>query len=491
MNSFIEPFFLWFQHQTVLYQFLFVALWSFLCGAIPVSCALYLFFQRQKRSVSRRRKEIFGYEKQLLQDRIDSLKNQFDTLAGEKKQQDLVIAELREKESLLRSENSGLEARMEEMQLHTREKLNLLEEAREQLRLQFAELATSILEEKSDRFSKDSEEKFSLLLTPFHEQLASFRHKIDEIHHSETRDRAALQKEISSLRKLNQQMSEEAGNLSRALRGDKKLQGTWGELVLERVLEQSALRKGVEYETQAVFRDAANRFQRPDVIVHLPDGRDIIVDSKVSFVSWEKYVGCDDDRERETHLRAHIKAIREHVKELGAKDYSALGAIRSLDFVLMFMPIEAAFLAAFQEDETLFNEAMSRKVILVGPTTLLTTLKTIESIWHYEKQSRNAREIAEKAAALYDKFCSFTEDMERMGRQMRSLQGSYDSAMTRLSQGRGNLVSRVERFPQMGVKARKNIAKSILARADLDLIADESSDEQKRPATEHSSPPQQ
>ena len=475
MISLFDPFFFWFHQQSQLIQLLTVGLWSFLCGLIPASFVLWLVFQKQKKSLLDRQEAMAGFEKQALEDRIaagelvrDAIRHQCDQLAEEKRLQAGVISELREQEAQQRSDNARLQTQIEQEQLHTEEKLNLLEDAREQLRLQFAELAATILEEKSAHFSRESHEKLSVLLAPFHEQLSSFRQKVDAIHHSETRDRAALQREIASLRTLNQQMSDETINLTRALKGDKQIQGAWGELVLERVLEQSALRKGVEYETQTVFRDEKNRFQRPDVIVHLPEGRDIIIDSKVSLVSWEKYVNCDEEKKRAIFLRSHVKAIKEHVKLLGEKDYGSLAAIRTLDFVLMFMPVEAAFIAAFQADDTLFAEAMSRKVILVSPTTLLTTLRTIESIWHYEKQSRNAREIAERAAALYDKFCLFTEDMERMGKQMHGLQNSYDSAMIRLSQGRGNLISKVERFPQMGVKVKKVIPGSIANRADID-----------------------
>ncbi len=474
MTSLVDPLLSWFNIQSQITQFVLTGVWSFFCGLIVSSFFLWFVFQKQRSTALARQAAMAVFEKRSLEDRIasgelmyDAIRRQCDQLAVEKNMQSGLIAELQEQESQQRSDNARLQTRIEQEQLHTAEKLSLLNEAREQLRLQFAELATGILEEKSASFSKESQEKFAVLLTPFHEQLSSFRQKVDDIHHSETRDRAALQREIASLRSLNQQMTNEAINLTRALKGDKRIQGTWGELVLERVLEQSALRKGVEYETQAVFRDAKNRFQRPDVIVHLPEGRDIIIDSKVSLVAWERYVSTEDEKEQAVFLRSHVHAIGQHVKLLGAKDYGSLTEIRTLDFVLMFMPVEAAFLAAFQADDTLFAEAISRKIILVSPTTLLTTLRTIESIWRYEKQSRNAREIAERAAALYDKFCSFTEDMERMGKQLNSFQNSYESAMTRLSQGRGNLVSKVEQFPQMGVKTKKTIPKSIIDRADL------------------------
>ncbi|MEN8199749.1 MAG: DNA recombination protein RmuC [Thermodesulfobacteriota bacterium] len=473
MTSLFSQLVSWFVQQPLSTQLLSVGSWSFVCGLLVASFFLFILFQKQKNDTLSGQRDLAAREQQVLEERVaagllvrDSMQSQHREVLAEKKLQAELIGALQEREAHQRSENARLQTQIEQEQLHSQEKLDLLGQAREQLRLQFSELAADILEEKSGRFSKESREKMETLLLPFQEELSSFQKKVDTIHHHETRDRAALQREIASLRDLNLQMSEEATNLSRALKGDKRIQGSWGELVLERVLEQSALRKGVEYETQKVFRDEENHIQRPDVLVHLPEGRDIIIDSKVSLTAWEQYVNCDDEKMESGFLHSHIKAIRNHVTTLGAKDYASLPEIRSLDFVLMFMPIEAAFLTAFQEDDTLFAEAMSHKVILVSPTTLLTTLRTIESIWRHEKQSRNAKEIARRAAALYDKFCSFAEDMERMGKQMQSLQNSYDSAMTRLSRGRGNLIARVESFPQMGVKVKKSIPKAISMQAD-------------------------
>jgi len=439
LKSLFDSFFLWFGDQAQSTQFLSIAVWAFLCGIILSSFFLWLFFR-------------------LLQ---DASRRQIGQLALKNKALAAEMQLAREKESDQRSQISRLRTQLEQEKLHSKEKLLLLDQAKEQLRLQFAELAAGILEEKSSHFGKESQEKIENLLAPFQEQLSSFRKQVDTIHHAETRDRSALQREITTLRNVNQQMSQEALNLTRALKGDKRIQGSWGELVLERVLEQSALRKGVEYETQISFRDEDNRIQRPDVIVHLPEERDVIIDSKVSLSAWEEYVNCEEETEQKKYLRSHVKAIRDHVKLLGAKDYTAIPEIRSLDFVLMFMPVEAAFVAAFQTDDSLFQDAVTNKIILVSPTTLLTSLRTIESIWSYEKQSQNAQEIARQAAALYDKFCSFTEDMERMGKQLSTLQNSYDNSLLRLSQGRGNLISRVENFPQMGVKVKKTIPASI------------------------------
>jgi len=445
LKSLLDSFFLWFGKQAQFTQFLSIGMWAFLCGVVLSSFLLWLFFR-------------------FLQ---DASRRQIEQLALQNKTHVDEIEQAREKESEQRSQISKIRTQLEQEKLHSKEKLLLLDQAKEQLRLQFAELASGILDEKSSHFGKESQEKMESLLAPFQEQLSSFRKQVDTIHHAETRDRSALQREITTLRDVNQQMSQEAVNLTRALKGDKRIQGSWGELVLERVLEQSALRKGVEYETQMSFRDGDNRIQRPDVIVHLPEERDVIIDSKVSLIAWEEYVNCEEKAQQQSYLQSHVKAIRDHVKLLGAKDYTAIPEIRSLDFVLMFMPVEAAFVAAFQTDDTLFQDAVSNKIILVSPTTLLTSLRTIESIWSYEKQSQNAREIARQAAALYDKFCAFTEDMERMGKQLSALQNSYDSSLLRLSRGRGNLISRVENFPQMGVKVKKTIPASIRSETDL------------------------
>lgn len=445
MKSLLDSFFLWFAGQNQFTQLVSVGLWTFLCGVILTSFLLWIFF-RFLQDTNRRQVRQLVLKSKSLTDEVQMA---------------------REKESDQRSQISRLRTQLEQEKLHSKEKLVLLDQAKEQLRLQFAELATGILEENSSHFSRESQEKMEILLAPFQEQLSSFRKQVDTIHHTETRDRSALQHEISTLREVNQQMSREALNLTRALKGDKRIQGSWGELVLERVLEQSALRKGVEYETQISFRNEANRIQRPDVIVHLPEERDVIIDSKVSLSAWEAYVNCEDETQRQKYLRSHVKAIRDHVKVLGARDYTAISEIRSLDFVLMFMPVEAAFIEAFQSDDSLFQDAVTSKVILVSPTTLLTSLRTIESLWTYEKQSQNAREIARQAAALYDKFCAFTEDMERMGKQLSALQNSYDSSLLRLSRGRGNLISKVEKFPQMGVKVKKTIPAAIRSNAEL------------------------
>nr|WP_228152890.1 DNA recombination protein RmuC [Marinobacter guineae] len=351
----------------------------------------------------------------------------------------------------------------------TTEKLELLERNRDALKQEFENLANKIFEQKSERFSQQTRTSLDTLLNPFRDQLQDFRKRVEDVYTSETRDRQALRSEIKSLQDLNRQITEEASNLTRALKGDKKIQGNWGELILERVLEKSGLRKGVEYDTQGSYRDGDNQLYRPDVVVHLPDSRNLIVDSKVSLLAYQRWVTEEEDSEaRDDALKQHVDAVRTHIRTLSEKDYSQLHGLHSPDFVLLFMPIEPAFVAAFQQDENLFAEAFERKIIVVTPTTLLATLRTIENIWRYERQSQNARLIAERAGAVYDKLRVFVEAMERLGSQLHTAQGTYDSAMNNLTRGRGNLISQANRFVELGVRVKKELPKAIMDQAEVD-----------------------
>jgi DNA recombination protein RmuC len=352
------------------------------------------------------------------------------------------------------------------------EKLALLEHNRDALKQEFENLANRIFDQKSERFSQQNQSSMDTLLKPFRDQLSDFRQRVETVHTTETRDRQALRSEIKSLQELNRQITEEASNLTRALKGDKKIQGNWGELVLERVLERSGLRKGIEYETQGSYRDSDNQLLRPDVVVHLPDSRNLVVDSKVSLVAYQQWVISDEGSARDAALKQHMDAVRSHIRSLSDKDYSQLNGLRSPDFVLLFMPIEPAFVAAFQHDDSLFSEAFERKIIVVTPTTLLATLRTIENIWRYERQSQNARLIAERASAVYDKLRVFVEAMERLGGQLHTAQGSYDSAMNTLTRGRGNLISQANRFVELGVRVKKELPKAVTEQAEVDPEAD-------------------
>jgi DNA recombination protein RmuC len=362
------------------------------------------------------------------------------------------------------------------------EKLALLEHNRDALKHEFENLANRIFDQKSERFSQQSKSSMDTLLKPFRDQLSDFRQRVETVHTNETRDRQALRSEIKSLQELNRQITEEASNLTRALKGDKKIQGNWGELILERVLERSGLRKGIEYETQGSYRDSDNQLLRPDVVVHLPDNRNLVVDSKVSLVAYQQWVISDEGSARDAALKQHMDAVRNHIRSLSDKDYSQLNGLRSPDFVLLFMPIEPAFVAAFQHDDSLFSEAFERKIIVVTPTTLLATLRTIENIWRYERQSQNARLIAERASAVYDKLRVFVEAMERLGGQLHTAQGSYDSAMNTLTRGRGNLISQANRFVELGVRVKKELPKAVTEQAEVDPEAGSDSAFDSEPA---------
>lgn len=373
---------------------------------------------------------------------------------------------LRAEITALKVELGRRETRLEDERRHGEARVQELENARKRMSEEFQNLANRILEEKGKAFSAQSQTSLDTLLKPVREQLDGFRRKVEEVHLHDTRERASLREQLELLKQLNQQMNDEARNLTRALKGDKKAQGNWGELVLEKVLEQCGLRAGHEYDVQGSYRDDQSRLLRPDVVVHLPEGKDIVIDSKVSLVAWTEFVAAEDEVAREHALKAHVQAVRNHIGALSAKDYTHLEGLRSLDFVLMFMPIEAAFMAAFQHDDKLFGVAFEKRIAVVTPTTLLATMRTVESLWRNERQNDNARRIAEQAGKVYDKLRGFLEDFEKIGNQLELVQKSYDGARRKLSEGHGNLVRQAQTFVELGVKVRKALPRSLADEAD-------------------------
>ncbi len=349
------------------------------------------------------------------------------------------------------------------------EKLELLEKAKNELSLQFQTLAHQIFDEKSSILTSQSKETLQSALSPFQQMLQTFKQQIDDSYHRENSERASLQQEIINLRDLNLKINQEALNLTNALKGDQKVQGNWGEMVLERVLELSGLRKGHEFETQSGFRNKENKLLKPDVIVHLPGERDVVIDSKVSLTAWEKYVNSTTESKKKKHLANHLRSLKDHITGLAKKDYSELEGLNNLDFILLFMPIESAFALSFEKDEKLFSLAFTSKIIIVSPTTLLATLRSIENIWRLEHQHRNSQKIAQRAGRIYDKLCSFLEDMEKLGKQLETVHSTYDTAMSRLSRGRGNLIAQTSRFTELGVKANRTLPKTLSQQADLEV----------------------
>jgi DNA recombination protein RmuC len=380
-------------------------------------------------------------------------------------------AELKQYQQLLtaaKTKNAELQTRSLEQEKSAYEKLKLLQDAETQLKTQFENLAGKIFEDRSKQFAEQNKTSLDHIVTPLREQLGEFKQRIETVYDNENKDRISLREEIISLRRDTAKMNQEALNLTRALKGDKKTQGNWGEMILEKVLERSGLRKGIEYETQGAFRDEDNRLFKPDVIIHLPDNKDVIIDSKVSLLAYERYCSAEDDQERIIAIKQHTGAVREHVKSLSNKDYSGLHGIKSLDFVLLFMPIEAAFVAAFQADERLFTDAFEHKIIVVTPTTLLATLRTIENIWRYERQNENARAIAEKAGIVYDKIRGFVEELDKLGKQLSTVHTTYDGVMNKLTQGNGNLIRQASSFVDLGVKVKKIFPKNIADQAGIE-----------------------
>lgn len=362
---------------------------------------------------------------------------------------------------------ASLNAELREQQDSHQQRLTDLQGSRDELRAQFAELAGKIFDEREQRFAETSQQRLGQLLDPLKERIQSFEKRVEESYQAEARERFSLAKELERLQQLNLRLSDEATNLTRALKGQ-KTQGNWGELILERVLEHAGLEKGREYQTQVSLKGPDGERFQPDVLIMLPGDKQVVVDSKVSLTAYQQYVGSDDPQVAQAALRQHVLSLRNHVKGLAGKDYKRLEGLHSLDFVLLFVPIEAAFSAALQAEPNLFQEAFDRHIVIVSPTTLLATLRVIDSLWKQERQSQNAREIAERAGWLYDKFVLFIQDLDEVGNRLQQLDKAYAAARNKLTEGRGNLVSRSEQLKLLGARASKSLPADLLERAMTD-----------------------
>ena len=360
--------------------------------------------------------------------------------------------------------------RLQEQVHAAEERQAMLERIRDEFGDRFKAVAGELLEEKSRRFSEQNVASLGTLLNPLREQLGDFRRTVAEVYDKESRERQLLKHEIDSLKQINQRISEDALNLTRALKGESRTQGVWGELVLERLLEASGLQKGREYEAQVSLKDDNGGRPRPDVIVHLPEGRDLIIDSKVSLTAYERYCVASDDHERGMQLSAHLASMRTHVKQLAERRYSDLPGVNSLEFVLMFVPVEAAFIEAVHHDDELHTFALERQVVIVTTSTLLATLRTVASLWRFDDRNRNAFEIAERAGRLYDKFVGFVDDIEEARKRLDSARDALASAGSKLSSGRGNLVGQVEKLRELGARAGKGLPEDVVERAQTEEV---------------------
>ena len=385
---------------------------------------------------------------------------------GQRTKTDTDLAELSSIRLELTTANGVLEQRLVGQQSQYEAQLKLLQDAKKTLSTEFENLANRIFEDKQAKFSVQNKEALEVTLSPLRRDIGDFRKQVESAYDKENADRNKLVGQLSELQKQTMQVSADAVSLANALRGDNKAQGNWGEFILEKLLEDSGLSKGREYDTQVALKDEDGKRRNPDVIIHLPEGRDIVIDAKVSLVDYERYFHAEDDETKKQCLRQHLNSLRAHIKGLSHKDYEKLEGVNSLDFVLIFVPVEAAFMLALDQDPEMMRDAYDRGIILVSPSTLMVTLRTIKNLWRYADQSRNAQIIADKAGGLYDQFVRYIESLEEVGKHISKSQEAWDTAHKRLSSGKGNLIRRTEELKKLGAKAKKSLPPSVALDTD-------------------------
>ncbi len=376
----------------------------------------------------------------------------------------------------LTTSNGVLEQRLIGQQNQYEAQLKLLQDAKQTLGQEFENLANRIFDDKQAKFSLQNKEALEVTLSPLRRDIGDFRKQVESAYDKENADRNKLAGQISELQKQTLQVSADAVSLANALRGDNKAQGNWGEFVLEKLLEDSGLTNGREYDTQVALKDDTGKRRNPDVIVHLPEGRDIVIDAKVSLVDYERYFHAENEETKAQCLRQHLASLRAHIKGLSGKDYESLEGVNSLDFVLIFVPVEAAFVLALDHDPEMMRDAYDRGIILVSPTTLMVTLRTIKNLWRYADQNRNAQLIADKSGALYDQFVMYIEALDDVGRHLDKSKDAWDTARKRLTSGRGNLVRRTEELKKLGAKTKKSLPDDLQLMDDSVAMLNEDKD---------------
>lgn len=464
-------------------------------GAIAIT-ALVLFYYLTK---EKGRREATEAELSFIKTELQESKSKGDLLEGELKKsveaagtlnadKASLQSSIKEKEAAIADRDSrisGFERQVRELTSQVTEKESLLsglsatieqerkafDEAKKGLSDEFENLGNRIFEDTTKKFTDKNKTDMETLLNPLREQIKDFEKRVTDTHTEASKDRASLQVHIENLKNLGEQMSREAVNLTTALKGESQTQGAWGEIVLEKALEMSGLSEGREYHSQPSYRGGDGNTLRPDVIVHLPEGKDVIIDSKVSLTAYERYMSCENEEERKDFLRQHVHSFRNHIKELSSKAYEDIPEITSLNYVLMFVPLESAFMLAIETERDLYSEAFEKNVIIVCPSTLLATLRTIHSIWQFEYQNANAREIAESAGRMYDKFVTFTEHLEEVGKRIEQSDQAYQKAMNSLRDGKGNLVKRALDLKELGVKTSKELPPDFSEKSELSEYA--------------------
>jgi len=395
------------------------------------------------------------------QAKLEALEEIHESLSHEHKTLQERFEQLQEDNHKYQVNNARLLMKLEAESRHTSNKLEMMQEHKKELKTEFERLAKQIFDGNSEKFAEFSKQNIDSMIKPLQTQIEEFKKQVSETYNTESQDRAVLKNEIQSLKELNEKISKDAINLTNALKGENKQQGVWGEMVLEHVLEASGLRKGFEFEREVSLKTDEGEILRPDVIVHLPDNRDLIVDAKTSLLSYERYVNAEDETNKAAHLTAHLNSIKMHIETLANKNYERLKEVNTLDFIFMFMPIEGALALALEHDSSIYDNAFKKKILLVGPTTLLVAMRAVENVWKYERQNQNAQEIARRAGAMYDKFVRFSEDLIKISRQIDAVQSSLSAAKNKLSDGKGNLVRQVQQLKELGAQTSKQIPKEL------------------------------
>jgi DNA recombination protein RmuC len=395
---------------------------------------------------------------QVEQEKTRNLSTDLQTVRQELQDERNKNFELNNALATIKANQQNLQKKLEEQQTDALK-------IQEKLTLEFKHLANEIFEEKGRKFAEQNKTNLGEILNPLKEKITDFEKKVEQSHKESLERNTAMREQLTNLKELNQQITKEAGNLTKALKGDSKTQGNWGEYILESILEKSGLVKGREYVVQESITTEDGKRLQPDVVIKLPDNKNIIIDSKVSLIAYERFISADDENDRAANLKLHIQSLRQHIRGLSDKNYQKLYSIGSLDFVLLFIPIEPAFSAAAQHDTEIFNDAFEKNIVIVSPSTLIATLRTIASIWKQEHQNKNTMEIARQATALYEKFVGFTNDLIELGNQLRRTQNSYEGAMNKLSTGSGNLVRRVEEFKKLGIQPSKPVDQRLVDKA--------------------------
>ena len=414
-----------------------------------------LFAYLITKSLAQKRINQLELEKSLIEERLNSGKQEISSLTDNLKEQIIISQELNNKLAVSENDKKHLNEKLESQ-------IKEIEEIQNKFKLEFENIATRILKTNTSEFTQLSQKNIGDILNPLKEKIQSFEKKVQDTYEKELRDTTSLREELKKLSELNKQISIDASNLTNALKLDTKKQGNWGEIILERVLERSGLIKGEEYFIQASVRGASGELLRPDVIINLPDQKHVVIDAKVSLTAYEAFINSDIPEEREKLLKQHSESIKNHINELSLKNYQNIPGMNSPDFVLLFIPIESSFSVALKADIEIFNYAWSKNIVIVSPTTLLATLRTISSLWKHEKQTKNAIEIAEQSGKLYDKFVLFLNDLEKMDGQISTLRNTFDEAKKKISSGKGNLISKVENLRKMGAKATKEVSAKYL-----------------------------